>query len=69
VNVFQPGAKRWHGNSAARGRVERRSGDKQSQNPAPSMAESDQIAQQVMNDHEMKLELASKADQQRRHFC
>ena len=56
MNVFQP-----DGNLAARGRAERRLGDKQSQNPAPSMDESEQIARKVMNDREMKLELASEA--------
>ena len=35
--------------------------DKQFQNPAPSMDESEQIAGEVMNDWEMKLELASEA--------
>ena len=35
--------------------------NKQSQNLAPSMDESEQIAQKVMNDREMKLELASEA--------
>ena len=54
----ETGAKHRHGNSAAGGRAERRSGDKQSQNLAPSMAESEQIAR---NDREMKLELASEA--------
>ena len=52
--------KRRHGNSAAGGRAEHRcrSGEKQSQNLVPSMAESEQIA---WNDREMKLELASEA--------
>ena len=35
--------------------------NKQSQNLAPSMDESEQIARKVMNDREMKLELASEA--------
>ena len=61
ANAFQPGAKSRHSNSDAGGRAERRSGNKQSQNPAPSMARSEQIARKVMNDHEMKLELASEA--------
>ena len=38
--------------------------NKQSQNLAPSMDESEQIAQKVMHDREMKLELASEAVQQ-----
>ena len=35
--------------------------DKQSQNLAPSMDESEQIVRKVMNDRKMKLELASEA--------
>ena len=61
ASVFQPGMKSQHVNLAARARAERPSEDKQYQNPAPSMDESKQLARKVMNDREMKLELASKA--------